>query len=260
MAMCREKKHGVDALKAETPALQWPPISPDDDRPQVHHLWRLIEAMPDPPNCLLVFVDDTGDPAYRDPVNPVFGLGGCAVLARDLERAVRGPWAAVRTALGGRPDAKLHAKRVERRMTKSQETAIRSFFVDQPFRRVAYVSSIRTRYDGGPEDAVMRSTAATLAQRILEVAKWMPFSSIIAIFEHNAALAIAHRGGFRRHPLSGGRPHHPARMVLDVEARRRARAGGRRLHDAHNRGLLPQRPRSAKQVCRQIQRNLRDRG
>ena len=74
-------------------------------------------------------------------------------------------------------------------MTKIKETAIRTFFIEQPFRRVAYISSIRTRYDGGPEDAVMRSTATALAQRILGVAKWAPFSSIIAIFEHNAVLA-----------------------------------------------------------------------
>ena len=26
-------------------------------------------------DCLLVFIDDTGDPAYCDPINPIFGLG-----------------------------------------------------------------------------------------------------------------------------------------------------------------------------------------
>jgi hypothetical protein len=156
---------------------------------QKEELDGLIKAMPDPANCLLAFLDDTGDPAYRDPINPVFGLGGCAVLVRDLDRSVRGPWASVRTALGGRPDARLHATAVERRMTTRKEAAVRTFFIEQSFRRVAYSSSIRTRYDGGPDDAVMRSTAVMLALRILQVARSTPFSSIIAIFEHNGALA-----------------------------------------------------------------------
>ena len=46
---------------------------------------QILETLKLANDCLVVFIDDTGDPAYRDRVNPVFGLGGCAVLVRDLD-------------------------------------------------------------------------------------------------------------------------------------------------------------------------------
>jgi Protein of unknown function (DUF3800) len=150
---------------------------------------QIFEALKTSADSLLL-IDDTGDPAYRDPVNPIFGLGGCAVLARDLVRVIREPWAAVRTAVAGSSTAQIHATRAERRMNKTKENAIRSFFIEQQFMRLAYVSSAQTQYARTTEidDVVIRSTAAVLLQRILEVAKWTPFSSIVAIFEDNPYL------------------------------------------------------------------------
>jgi hypothetical protein len=146
---------------------------------------RVFEELKTSANCLLVFVDDTGDPAYRDPINPIFGLGGCAVMARDLDRVIRQPWTTVRTTVGGKTTARLHATRAERRMTETKERVVRAFFTEQQFARVAYVSSARTQYTATAEidDAVVRSTALVLLKRILEVAKWMPFTSIVGIFE-----------------------------------------------------------------------------
>jgi hypothetical protein len=40
--------------------------------------------------CLAVFVDDTGHEALVKG-HPVYGLGGCAVMGRDLERVIRQP-------------------------------------------------------------------------------------------------------------------------------------------------------------------------
>lgn len=44
-----------------------------------------------PNDCLAVFVDDTGHEALVAG-HPVYGLGGCAVLAQDLESVIRSPW------------------------------------------------------------------------------------------------------------------------------------------------------------------------
>jgi hypothetical protein len=150
----------------------------------------IVDALNPSADCLLAFIDDTGDPTYRDPVNPVFGLGGCAVLARDLDLVIRQPWARVRTAVGGRANARLHAKSAERRMTRRKETAIRAFFTEQPFRRLAYISSSSTRYTqtGELDDAIVRVTLAALLQRIVGVAKWTAFSSITVIFEQSGHL------------------------------------------------------------------------
>jgi hypothetical protein len=146
------------------------------------------QALNPPADCLLVFADETGDPAYRDPANPVFGLGGCTVIARDVDRLIRNPWSSVRTALGRGATARLHAKQAERRMTEAKQKVLRAFFIEQPFGRVAYISSLQTKYSGKLDDAVVRSTSLAFLQRVVAVAKWQPFSSITVIFEDNPHL------------------------------------------------------------------------
>jgi hypothetical protein len=48
-----------------------------------------------PARCLAVFVDDTGHEALVAG-HPVYGLGGCAALARDLDHVIRSPWREIR--------------------------------------------------------------------------------------------------------------------------------------------------------------------
>ena len=141
-------------------------------------------------DALLAFIDDTGDPAYRDPVNPVFGLGGCVVLARDLDRLIRHPWRDVRTALAGSATATVHATEAEWRLSKVKEIAIRTFF-NEHFSAGSLYYIRRTGYviNGQLDDVVVRSTAAR-NQRIIDVAKWMPFTSIAVIFEHSKRLEL----------------------------------------------------------------------
>ena len=43
-----------------------------------------------PDRSLLIFVDDTGHEALV-PGHSVYGLGGCAALAADIERVIRHP-------------------------------------------------------------------------------------------------------------------------------------------------------------------------
>jgi hypothetical protein len=59
-------------------------------------------------HSLLIFVDDTGHESLV-PGHPVYGLGGCAIMAGDLERVIRHPWQEVRRQMRGSADMSLHA-------------------------------------------------------------------------------------------------------------------------------------------------------
>jgi hypothetical protein len=59
-------------------------------------------------HSLLIFVDDTGHEALV-PGHPVYGLGGCVVMAGDLERVIRHPWYELRRQVRGSADTWLHA-------------------------------------------------------------------------------------------------------------------------------------------------------
>jgi hypothetical protein len=40
----------------------------------------------------MVFIDETGNDTLSDKRYPIFGLGGCAVLASDYEMLINIPW------------------------------------------------------------------------------------------------------------------------------------------------------------------------
>ena len=61
-----------------------------------------------PDDCLVVFVDDTGHEALLKD-HAVYDLGGCAALARDLDRIIRDPWREIRRLVTGSEDTPLHA-------------------------------------------------------------------------------------------------------------------------------------------------------
>jgi Protein of unknown function (DUF3800) len=142
------------------------------------------------PDALVFYADETGDPIYGNPCNPVFGLGGCAVHGREIVDLIAAPWSHVRTAIGRSPTARLHAAEVERRLTKRKEAAIRQYFNTQPIRRFAVISSHETAYDrvGELSDQVVWTMARLMLNRIVEFAKRTTCSSVIVIFEDNAHL------------------------------------------------------------------------
>jgi hypothetical protein len=65
---------------------------------------------------LVVFVDETGHEALA-PGHPVYGLGGCAAMAGDLDRLIRHPWHEVRRKVMGSADTPLHAAAFTRTAT-----------------------------------------------------------------------------------------------------------------------------------------------
>ncbi len=139
---------------------------------------------------LLFFIDDAGDDRFADPGNRLFALAGCAVHARDLTAHVHVPWTAVRHALGGSPTARLHATKVERRLSPRKQAALIDYFTRFPVGRIAAVASFATRYSGldNLPDHVVRTTAATLLQRVADIAKWNSARKIVGIFEASSRL------------------------------------------------------------------------
>jgi hypothetical protein len=132
------------------------------------------------PNCLAVFVDDTGHEALVEG-QPVYGLGGCAVLGRDLDTVIRNPWRDVRRLVTGSPDAPLHASKFGRSATTEQIGVVAGFFKRQQFARLGAIVSSKTAFpkEVGPLPAI----AKTLPLRIVDIARWSRFDSIAVIFE-----------------------------------------------------------------------------
>ncbi|HWF96121.1 MAG TPA: hypothetical protein VG291_14285 [Xanthobacteraceae bacterium] len=94
-----------------------------------------------PDSSLVVFVDDTGHERLVEGHN-VYGLGGCAVMANDLDRVVCQPWHAVRRKVTGSADTALHAAAFARTATQEQIEAVAEFFRTQPFARIGATVSV----------------------------------------------------------------------------------------------------------------------
>jgi len=133
-----------------------------------------------PERCLAFFVDDTGHEAMPAG-HPVYGLGGCAVMAKDLDNDIRIPWRAVRESVTGSSDTSMHAHHFARTATKEQMQRVADFFHRQRFARLGAIVSKETKYEGEFRNPDIVS--AVLKGRILEILKWTTASSVAVIFE-----------------------------------------------------------------------------
>ena len=95
------------------------------------------------PRCLAVFVDDTGHEELAKG-HPVYGLGGCAALGRDIERLIHRPWKELRRRIAGSPDAPLHASELPRIAKPGDFEAVAQFFRAQNFWRFGAVFTEKT--------------------------------------------------------------------------------------------------------------------
>lgn len=129
---------------------------------------------------LIVFVDDTGHEALV-PGQPVFGLGGCAVMAADLDRIIRIPWHDVRRRVRGSPENPLHAANLGHPPRPEDIETVAQFFKEQPFARIGATITIRAQQAAGL--SAIDTIAAVLKNRILDIAKWTPFEELNVIFE-----------------------------------------------------------------------------
>jgi hypothetical protein len=133
-----------------------------------------------PDSSLLVFVDDTG---HEDlvPGHTVYGLGGCAILAADPERIIRHPWHEVRRRVRGSADTPLHASALGHPPRMEDVEVVAKFFRSQPFARIGAIISNQSKRDDGI--CIVTVIAETLKRRIVNIARWTPFSELHVIFE-----------------------------------------------------------------------------
>lgn len=129
---------------------------------------------------LVVFIDDTG---HENLVkgHPVYGLGGCAVMAPSLERIIQAPWRHVRRIVTGCMDTPLHAVKFSRGATQDQIEAVATFFQKQQFARLGAILTLDTQLDDELE--IVSTLLMVLQKRIADIAKWTRFERIDIIFE-----------------------------------------------------------------------------
>ena len=135
-----------------------------------------------PPNSLVVFLDETGHEDLASG-HSIYGLGGCAVIATELEQCVRAPWRAVRKELNGDPELPLHAADISKTTPREKQELIGNFFRNNSFLRVAVAITTRTKVWG--ELRHVEYMAPSLMQRIANVLNWTNASSLTLIFESN---------------------------------------------------------------------------
>ncbi len=96
----------------------------------------------------MFFVDDTGQEEFADPKFPVFGMGGCAILAAAIDQNLRQPWREMKATCFGGADSPLHASDL-RSPTNEQVIALGQFFEKQVFGRFAVTMTRKTKLPDG---------------------------------------------------------------------------------------------------------------
>ena len=142
-------------------------------------------------DCIVVFIDETGQENFKDPQYPVFGLGGCAVRVDLFERLIHRPWSHMKDRWFDGDSLPLHAADL-REPSQQQLEALAYFFTNFGFCRVAAMVSDQSELltDLPP----YQLAAEALIQRILHVAKWQRFTNVALIFEATArGDRLAHR-------------------------------------------------------------------
>jgi hypothetical protein len=133
-----------------------------------------------PNDCLAVFADDTGHETLVEG-QPVYGLGGCAVLAQNLDAVIQSPWREIRRLVTGSPDTPLHASDFGPSVTKDDILMVADFFQRGRFARLGAIVSVETAF--ADELSAIETVAMVLNKRISDIARWTRFRSVAVIFE-----------------------------------------------------------------------------
>ena len=133
-----------------------------------------------PGDALLVFIDETGNEYLKDKEYPIFGLGGCAVICKDYNKLIREPWSIMKDRFFNGREKILHAKDLFH-PTECQINTIAELFKNNIFSRVAAVLSTKTI--NNTEYDIYNIIARCLYNRIIDIAKWTCFKSVVIMVE-----------------------------------------------------------------------------
>lgn len=136
------------------------------------------------PDSALVFLDETGDSQLSDKNYPIFGFGGCCILAKDYMDAIHNPWSNLKKNHFELKDKPLHAADIK--FNNNQITELNNFFITHQFGRFAVLMSKNTSIDFelSPEYIVY----ADFYNRIIEILKYYNFENIVIIYEDSKKL------------------------------------------------------------------------
>jgi hypothetical protein len=88
---------------------------------------------------LLVFIDDTGHETFAGNQG-FYGLGGCLMTGFAYEH-LKPKWRAVRKIINGDPEAPLHGSDITANQKPESFAALRTFFEDRSFARIAVTTT-----------------------------------------------------------------------------------------------------------------------
>jgi hypothetical protein len=160
-----------------------------------------------PDRCFVVYVDDTGHEALV-PGHPVYGLGGCAVLGRDLVRLIWQPWKEIRKLVTGSADTPLHANKFPTIASADHIKAVAEFFRVQPFARFGATITVNTKLSD--EMSLMRSMKEVLQQQISAVMQYTLCRQVKVMFESSQRADKLIRDAFGDFEVYRGQKHIPS--------------------------------------------------
>jgi len=165
------------------------------------------------PNCLLIFVDDTGHEARSDVKNPVYGLGACVVPVRTYVENVVHPWRQLKSDVLGDPQAAMHAHAVDRGNSHLLE-ALDEFFRTGAFIRVGIVTSASSKWQS--EDLVVPQIARRMLEDAIRLSQKAVVNDIAVILESNPRTNQALVPAIRGYPIRGEFQGTPFRTIVKV--------------------------------------------
>lgn len=131
--------------------------------------------------ALAVFFDETGDETMRDPITPLFGRGGVAILGMNYEDHLAKPWRQLKRNHFGGEGQVFHAAAFQRsRPTEAQIDAVNSF-CENPFYRLAAMVGVDTSLP--PTMDASTTVAWLLKDMVRKVAARHSLTRVDVVFE-----------------------------------------------------------------------------
>jgi hypothetical protein len=164
----------------------------------LHHQKGILDV---PDTALIVGIDETGCEDYLDKNNPVFGLGGCAVLARDYFQFLDDPWKDLKDRHFGGQQNKLQATD-DNTPTLEQLNALEHFFTKLPFFRFACMSA-KTMKNETVESNIQLLVHSIMSQ-VCEFATKVQPTEMVFIIEESARIEKELLKYFRTYRVGNG--------------------------------------------------------
>lgn len=152
-----------------------------------------------PDTALVVGIDETGCENYADKNFPVFGLGGCAVLARDYFRLIEEPWSMIKDSYFSGRNTPLHAAELKN-PSKDQLSALESFFTNSPIFRFATMSAISFENGSGTDN--LHLLVQSVMHQVCEFASLTNPSEVVFVIEDSQRIGKATRSYFSAYQMS----------------------------------------------------------